>query len=361
MYYGYPKYVTVAEKRAKAEKKLKVLKKKNPDIQPVVLEGQALAKTWWGKAWNKNLERYADYANRIGRGRSYVRHGAVLDLKIQPGKVTGLVMGSTSTPYRVTVTIKPIPPKQWQHIKNQCRGKMEDVKQLMAGKFPKALEDLFTQKGKGLFPSPKEIALDCSCPDWAVMCKHVAAVLYGIGARLDQDPTLFFILRKAKVNDLVAETVQESKKDLLNRSGKKSSRIIDEKSQNLSDMFGIDLDMDESSPLPQTKTKPAGKAPGKAKIGKAKPGRPKGARSKNKSSRPPGTTKKADASKIKNAAGIETLFKRRTKRHTTAAEVIEKSDMDSQKVRNILSSLVRKGKLERVSRGVYKWVRPETT
>ncbi|WP_320041646.1 SWIM zinc finger family protein [uncultured Desulfobacter sp.] len=358
MYYGYGKYVSVAEKRAKAEKKLAALKKKNPDIQPVVLEGQALAKTWWGKAWNKNLERYADYANRIGRGRSYVRHGAVLDLKIQPGKVSGLVMGSTSTPYRITVTIKPIPQKQWQHIKNQCRGKMDSIKQLMTGKFPKALESLFTQKGKGLFPSPKEIELDCSCPDWAVMCKHVAAVLYGIGARLDQDPALFFILRKAKVDDLVAETVQESKKDLLNRSGKKSSRIIDEKSQNLSDMFGIDIDMDEAPPLPSAKTKPAGKASvksHKSREGKSKPGRPKAVRGKSKAS----TTNKTDSSKIKNAAGIETLFKRRTKRHTTVAEVIEKSDMDPQKVRNILSNLVKKGKLERVSRGIYKWVRPE--
>nr|WP_321400562.1 SWIM zinc finger family protein [uncultured Desulfobacter sp.] len=361
MHYGYPKYVTVGEKRAKAEKKLKALKKKNPDIQPVVLEGQALAKTWWGKAWNQNLERYADYANRIGRGRSYVRHGAVLDLKIQPGKVTGLVMGSASTPYQVTITIKPIPPKQWQEIKNQCRGKMDSIKQLMAGKFPKALEELFTQKGKGLFPSPKEIELDCSCPDWAVMCKHVAAVLYGIGARLDQDPGLFFILRKAKINDLVAETVQESKKELLDRSGKKSSRIIDEKDQNLSDMFGIDLGVDDLPALPP-QNNPAGKTPakpGKSTVEKVKPDRAKAVKGKLKSYDLAGNAKNTDSAKIKNTAGIETLFKRRTQRHTTVTEVIEKSDMDPQKVRNFLASLVRKGKLERVSRGVYKWARPE--
>ena len=355
MHYGYPKYVTVAEKRAKAEKKLTALKKKNPGIQPVTIEGQAIAKTWWGKAWNKNLERYADYANRIGRGRSYVRHSAVLDLQVQPGKVSGLVMGSTASPYRVTVTIKPIAPKQWQHIKTQCKGKMESIKQLMAGKFPKALEELFTRKDKGLFPSPKEIELDCSCPDRAVMCKHVAAVLYGIGARLDQDPGLFFVLRKAKVNDLVSETVKETKKDLLNRSKKKSSRVIDEESPNLSDMFGIDLDMDGSEPLPPAVPKSPGKAsrkPLKPKAGKSRPGRPKAHISA-------GTGRKTASSKIKNAAGIETLFRRRKKRHTTAAEVIEKSDMAPQKVRNILSGLLRKGKIERVSRGVYKWVRPE--
>lgn len=357
MHYGYPKYVSVAEKRAKAEKKLAALKKKNPGIQPVVIEGRALAKTWWGKAWNKNLERYADYANRIGRGRSYVRHRAVLDLQIQPGMVSGLVMGSTASPYRVTVTIKPIPQKQWQRIKDQCKGKMESIKKLMAGKFPKALEELFTQKDKGLFPSPKEIDLDCSCPDRAVMCKHVAAVLYGIGARLDQDPGLFFVLRRAKVNELISETVKETKKDLLSRSEKKSSRVIDEESPNLSDMFGIDLDMDESAPSPPAVPESPGKA--SPKPGKLKPKSPKASKAAKKPPRSAGTGRKTASPKIKDAAGIETLFRRRTKRHTTAAEVIEKSDMAPQKVRNILSGLIKKGKLERVSRGVYKWVRPE--
>ncbi|NDY71523.1 hypothetical protein DO021_07845 [Desulfobacter hydrogenophilus] len=362
MYYGYPKYVSVAEKQAKAEKKLAALKKKNPGIQPVVIEGRTLAKTWWGKAWNKNLERYADYANRIGRGRSYVRHGTVLDLQIQPGKVSGLVMGGAASPYRITITIKPIPQKQWQYIKDQCKGEMEGIKQLMAGKFPKALEDLFTQKEKGLFPSPKEIELDCSCPDRAVMCKHVAAVLYGIGSRLDLDPGLFFVLRKAKVNDLVSETVKETKKDLLNRSKKKSPRIIDEESRNLSDMFGIDLDMDESVSLPMVKPKtPSNPAPKskKPRAEKSKPGRPKATKVEKSPTRAADTGRKTATAKIKNAAGIETLFRRRTKRHTTAAEIIEKSDMAPQKVRNILSGLIKKGKLERVSRGVYKWVRPE--
>jgi uncharacterized Zn finger protein len=320
MRYGYPKYVSVGEKKAKAERKLKALKKKNPGIKPIIIEGRALAKTWWGKSWNKNLERYADYANRIGRGRSYVRHGAVLDLQIKPGKIDAMVMGSGSSPYRVTITIKPVLKNNWRNIRNQCKGKMDSLKQLMAGKFPKTLEDVFTRKGEGLFPVPKEISLDCSCPDWAVMCKHVAAVLYGVGARLDQDPSLFFVLRKADVKDLVSETVKESKKELLIRSGKKSSRMIEDNSQ-LSDLFGIELETD--SPLQPTQS----------------------------------VQLKNDSQKIKNLAGIETLFKRRTKRHTQVAEVIEKSDMTPQKVRNILSRLTANGKLERVSRGVYRWAR----
>ena len=156
-----------------------------------MIEGTAIARTWWGKAWNKNLESYADYHNRIGRGRSYVRHGAVLDLQIGSGLVESLVQGSRSRPYSVTIRIKAMGKKNWEEIKTASQGKLDSLQELLAGKFPKGLGEIFTTQGKGLFPSPKEIDFDCSCPDWASMCKHVAATLYGIGARLDQDPELF--------------------------------------------------------------------------------------------------------------------------------------------------------------------------
>lgn len=344
MRYGYPRYVSVAERKAKAERKLKALKKKHPGIDPIVIEGRALASTWWGKSWNKNLERYADYANRIGRGRSYVRHGAVLDLQINPGKIKAMVMGSGASPYRVTIAIKPVAKTHWQSIRKKCRGKMDSLKQLMAGKFPKTLEAVFTRKGEGLFPSPKEISLDCSCPDWAVMCKHVAAVLYGVGARLDQDPSLLFVLRKADVKDLVSETVKEGKKELLKKSVKKSSRVIQDDSQ-LSDLFGIDLDGSDAPLPPARQAKPV--IPKKKTVTKPT------AKSKSKETRP----SEKSPRKITTAAGIEALFKRRTKKLTPVAEVIEKSDMDPQKVRNILFRLTAKGRLERVSRGVYRWAR----
>ncbi|MBW2612824.1 MAG: hypothetical protein JRE12_10775, partial [Deltaproteobacteria bacterium] len=112
----FARYVSVGEKRAKALKKLKQLRKKNPNIEPVVVEGRTLAKTWWGKAWNNNLERYADYANRIGRGRSYIRHRAVLDLQIEPGKVTALVQGSRAKPYSVSIKIRKLSKKTWREI-----------------------------------------------------------------------------------------------------------------------------------------------------------------------------------------------------------------------------------------------------
>jgi len=366
MYY-YPPYVSVAQKKARAEKKRNALRKKNPKIQPVIIEGRTLAKTWWGKSWNRNLEQYADYANRIGRGRSYVRHEAILDLQITPGTITALVAGSAGPPYRVTITIQPIPKKQWRHIQAQCKDQMDSLKQLLAGQFPKTLEAVFTQKGKGLFPAPEEISLDCSCPDWAVMCKHVAAVLYGVGARLDHDPSLFFVLRKADVKDLVSETVNAGKKELLTRSGQKSSRIMEDQAD-LSGLFGIDLDGGAAADAPPAKQKQAKKKPAAStrqkllKKSKATTARP----AAKKSPAPQAVLKKEPqkpvppenrSRKITDAAGIETLFKRRTKRLTRVAEVIENSDMDPQKVRNILFRLVQLGKLERVSRGVYRWIR----
>ena len=193
-YFGFAPYVPVAEKREKAKKTIEKLKKKDPSISPVIIEGRKIALTWWGKAWNDNLESYSDYSNRIGRGRSYVRNGAVLDLKISKGKIAALVQGSGSKPYKVNITIEPLNKKLLKELSKDCLGKIDTFEELMEGKFPKDLAELFTTKGRGLFPSPDEITLNCSCPDWAVMCKHVAAVLYGVGARLDKEPELFLHL-----------------------------------------------------------------------------------------------------------------------------------------------------------------------
>ncbi len=235
-----PRYVSVGEKRAKARRKLEQLKKKHPGIRPVVIEGNTLVRTWWGKAWNGNLTKYADYSNRVGRGRSYVRHGAVLDLQISPGQVKALVQGSRQSPYTVTMRIKPISKAIWTEIRAACEGQLASLQELLEGRFPKGLAELFTAKGSGLFPSPKEIEFECSCPDWAYMCKHVAAVLYGIGTRLDEDPSLFFVLRKMKMDDLITQAVRDKSARLLKQAKKKTSRVIDD--ADLGDVFGIDLE-----------------------------------------------------------------------------------------------------------------------
>jgi uncharacterized Zn finger protein len=253
-YGGFPKYVPVAERKEKAQKSVEKLKKKTPNISPVIIEGKKIAKTWWGEAWNKNLESYSDYSNRIGRGRSYVRSGAVLDLQISKGNITALVQGSGSKPYKVEININPLSKKVWETITKECAGKIASLQELIEGKFPKTLTELFTAQGKGLFPTPKEIKLQCSCPDWANMCKHVAAVLYGVGARMDDNPTLFFELRNINIDELISETISKESNTLLEKSKIKSRRVLDE--GDISEMFGIEMEIEKKAKTKAvTKTK----------------------------------------------------------------------------------------------------------
>lgn len=237
MGWGYHQYVPVSQKRADAEKALKRLKKKNPDISPIIIEGNKIAKTWWGASWNKNLESYADYSNRISRGRSYVKNGMVLDLTIEVGRVTAMIMGSYKQPYQVTIRIDKLSKTKWNHIVKQCSRSIGGMAELVEGNFPKVLENAFLKQGEGLFPTPKEIHMDCSCPDWAYMCKHVAAALYGIGARLDQDPLLFFVLRDVPFKDLLKKSVEDKMNSLLKNAGKKSNRLLD--GVDVDELFGL--------------------------------------------------------------------------------------------------------------------------
>ena len=236
-YGGFPKYETIAEKKAKANKSLTKLRKKNPDIQPIIIEGRTLAKSWWGKAWNQNLENYADYQNRINRGKSYVRNNMVLDLKIKKGMVLAKVQGRRAKPYDVEVLIDALDNKKWEHITVLCNNRIDSLEQLIEGKFPKELESLFREKEYGLFPSPNEIHFSCSCPDWASMCKHVAACLYGIGTRLDSDPMLFFELRDIDSKELIEKSVEQKLESMLQNASKKSNREIETK--DISDIFGL--------------------------------------------------------------------------------------------------------------------------
>jgi len=227
-YNQFPEYVPVAKKKENAKKQIEKLKKKQPDIAPIVIEGNVIARTWWGKAWNKNLEIYADYSNRISRGRSYVRNGAVLDLKIAKGVVKALVQGSDRRPYEIMITIDRLSNEKWDTVLTLCNHKIDNLEELVDGKFPKELEEIFTLEGKGLFPTKKEIKFDCSCYDSAHMCKHVTAALYGIGARFDEDPILFFKLRDIDFEVLLKKTVEQKMQSLLENAGKKTSRVIDD-------------------------------------------------------------------------------------------------------------------------------------
>ncbi|HBM16141.1 MAG TPA: hypothetical protein DD381_07370 [Lentisphaeria bacterium] len=279
--YGYPEYESAAERREKAVRNLAKLqsKGKHGDLSPIVIEGTKIAKSWWGKAWCENLESYADYSNRIGRGRSYVKNGLVIDLKISKGLVTALVMGSSSTPYKIEISIKTLESKVWSNLKEKLKNKFDSLQTLLCGEFPEDLKHVFSSKDFGFFPSPKEIKMDCSCPDYASLCKHLAAVLYGVGAKLDSKSELIFTLRGVDVNELTASVMEEQKKVITEKvtKAKKSKKIIEIEDTEMSAVFGIDIQVETqniASPPAKKKAAPKKKVSA-AKIEEKKTKEPK--------------------------------------------------------------------------------------
>ncbi|MHB1359675.1 MAG: SWIM zinc finger family protein [Rhodocyclaceae bacterium] len=255
MSYGYWKpYVPVAKRRAQAGKAVAKAKKAGQDLHPVVIEGRAIAKTFWGKAWCDNLEAYSDFENRLPRGRTYVRNGSVIDLKIEPGKVRALVMGSDL--YRIEIGITAVPDAHWKSLAKECTGSIASLVELLQGKLSKAVMERICQPRMGLFPAPKDIQLDCSCPDWATMCKHVAAVLYGVGAHLDAQPELLFMLRQVDANDLVTQAAELSIKT---RKTPARGKVLDE--SQLADVFGIEMDGPDDLPDTQKQAGTRGTKP----------------------------------------------------------------------------------------------------
>ena len=238
MYYDrWKPYVPVAKRRAEAARKAAKLAKKGQTLSPVVIDGRAIAKTFWGKAWCDNLERYSDYRNRLPRGRTYARNGSVIDLQIAPGTVTALVSGSEI--YQIDVKVTAVPKALWSAVCKDCAGAIDSLVELLQGRFSTSVMARICQEKTGLFPSPTEITFKCSCPDWAAMCKHVAAVLYGIGARLDERPDLLFALRAVNQQDLIAKAGKGMRRT---RKGAASGKVLD--TGDLSEIFGIEMAQD---------------------------------------------------------------------------------------------------------------------
>ena len=227
--YGYSEYKSVAELRAKAQKQLAKLRKKDPGIQPVIIEGRKITSTWWGNSWCENFKRYADFENRISRGAAYCKNGFVFDLRVEEGLVSAQVQGTKL--YQSKVGIKKLSADKWQAIADACANRIDSMSALAEGTFPKELADIFMKQGSGLFPSPGEISFSCSCPDQYGdhMCKHIAAVLYGVGSRLDSAPLLLFKLRGIDPGALIKKSVEEKIDSLLANAGKVSGRVIDER------------------------------------------------------------------------------------------------------------------------------------
>jgi uncharacterized Zn finger protein len=249
-YFGWQPYVPVAERRRQAERKLAKLKKKGQSVAPVTIEGRTIAATFWGKSWCTNLERYSDYENRIPRGRTYVRNGSVLDLQIAKGEITAMVAGSEL--YKINIAIAPVKAARWKAICRDCAGTIDSLVELLQGRLAKGVMDRVCREGDGLFPSPTEIKLSCSCPDWADMCKHVAAALYGVGARLDQKPQLLFVLRGVDENELIAGAGQDL---TLTKAAPSAAKMLDD--GDVAALFGLEMaEPAHSDPPALTASKP---------------------------------------------------------------------------------------------------------
>jgi uncharacterized Zn finger protein len=300
-WYEWREYVPVAERRRRAQQKLKKLKKRGQPVAPVAIEGRIIAKSFWGKSWCTNLERYSDYANRLPRGRTYVRNGSVVDLQIAKGEVLAFVSGSKL--YKIKVRIAPVKFGHWKSICRDCAGSVDSLVELLQGRLAKGVMDRVCREGDGLFPSSDAIELSCSCPDWADMCKHVAAVLYGVGARLDEEPRLLFVLRGVDEQDLIAGAGEDVS---LTKGVPATAQVLDE--GDVAALFGLEM------------AEPAD--PGTAVPTQAKPTKTR------KASKPTAQTQKTPAGK-KNGSSRATADKPSAK----AARPVELPDATKRRVR----------------------------
>ncbi len=291
MSFEYRPYVSVAERRRMGAKAAVGLSKRTGRAPaPIRIEGRSIAKTFWGSAWCKNLEDYSDYANRLPRGRTYARNGSVVDLHITTGQVEALVQGSSL--YKIQITFSTLSPARWSTFKQRSAGRVTNLIDLLQGRLSKEILADLTHRDTGLFPAPSEIKMKCSCPDWAGMCKHLAAVLYGVGARLDEKPELFFTLRGVEVSELIASATATAAHETAAGTASVGNAL---EGEDLSALFGVELDSG-ATPVP---AQPAASI--KASAPATAPTVRKAAGPKTRTSAPP--TAKKPVSKVKAKAG----------------------------------------------------------
>ncbi|HSK11021.1 MAG TPA: hypothetical protein VK911_15670 [Vicinamibacterales bacterium] len=251
--YGFEPYVPVAERRERAQRVAAALSTKGRQLAPARAAGRRIAVTFWGAAWCDNLERYSDYANRLPRGRTYLRNGSVIDLQIGPGEVAAVVSGTDI--YHVSIKVAAAPAQKWQAICRRCAGEIDSVVELLQGRFSKGVMEHLCRQDTGLFPAAREIRFSCTCPDAASMCKHVAAALYGVGARLDDAPGLLFRLRGVDEQELIAGAARDLP---LSAKGPSASRVLAD--ADLGEVFGLDL---ETPPAAVAEARPSAPAAGR--------------------------------------------------------------------------------------------------
>jgi uncharacterized Zn finger protein len=297
--WSYKPYVSAGEKRRRASKEATSLIEEGQKLNPVRVEGRTISRSFWGKAWCENLESYSDLANRLPRGRTYLRNGSVVDFQIVPGEIRALVYGSEL--YRIAIKIEPVQKAEWKALKSDCAGQVGSLMDLLQGKLSAQVMEIITRRETGLFPRPTEISLSCSCPDWAGMCKHVAASLYAVGVRLDESPELLFLLRGADHLELVTEATESVTTGVSTLSEGSGPLTGD----NLEEIFGIEI---EPAALPKVRTPLTGSR-------------------KSQTPKQPASGARSKDSKIGNAgkAKISSVRKRQRRRKRTKTSPLPKT------------------------------------
>ena len=207
---SWVQYEDAYEKKLRLERELKKRAARGEVLEPLkILEGKRkITRTFWGNAWCQHIESYHDYENRLPRARNYLRQGNVFNLSVEPGKLRAQVAGSTL--YDVEVTIQSLAADAWREIQQACAGQVGSLLDLLSGQLGSGVMAVIADKERGLFPGPREIRFNCNCPDYASLCKHSAAVLYGVGVKFDADPSLFFRLRGVDPADLLSSGVDQA-------------------------------------------------------------------------------------------------------------------------------------------------------
>jgi uncharacterized Zn finger protein/DNA-binding transcriptional regulator YiaG len=254
-------------------------------LRPITLSGRDLAHTFWGKSWCAHFEGMADYENRLPRGRTYARNGSLVHLDISPGKIFAIVTGTEV--YKININIAPLARSHWELIKKKCHGKISTMLDLLNGKFSPEVMQVVSDPVSGLFPTSSEISYRCSCPDSARLCKHLAAVFYGVGNRLDASPEMLFTLRQVEPIELLTVNAE----DIERLGGESSGELAD---ADLNALFGVELrdeeDFSRFKPPARAGAAPvrAGAAPVRAGTAPARaeaaPARPETARARAEAS-----------------------------------------------------------------------------
>jgi uncharacterized Zn finger protein len=164
----------------------------------------AIGEQWWSRRFIGALESHG-MSGRLARGRSYARAGQVLDFELAQGKVTARVQGSRVRPYQVRIGVLPLTTAQWRRVRERLAGQALFRAKLLAGEMPHEIEDVFAECGTPLFPrSATDLDMHCSCPDWGVPCKHLAAVCYVLAEEFDRDPFAMLAWRGQARDELLA-------------------------------------------------------------------------------------------------------------------------------------------------------------